>query len=92
MAQDTIDLFGHRGLGRKTETHFCEVDKTLNRTLKNGRTYSLQDKCAQTVGKNALHALVFRFTVVTTLSVSRRKPLSCFYNSTFNLLLSSNNQ
>ena len=29
MTQDTIDLFGHWGLGDKAVTHFCEVDKPL---------------------------------------------------------------
>ena len=29
MTQDTIDLCGHWGLGRKAVTHFCEVDKPL---------------------------------------------------------------
>ena len=29
MAQDTIDLVGHCGLGHKAVTHFCDVDKPL---------------------------------------------------------------
>ena len=39
MKQDTIDLFGHRGLERKAVTHFCEVDKTLKHKDSDGKTY-----------------------------------------------------
>jgi hypothetical protein len=38
VAQDTIDLCGHCGLGRKAVTHFCEVDKPLKHKDSDGKT------------------------------------------------------
>ena len=45
MAQDTIDLFGHRGLGRKAVTQYCAVYKTLNsfKGVETSKTDFLQD-------------------------------------------------
>ena len=48
VAQDTIDLVGHCGLGQKAETHFCDVDKHLKN--KSQRKKSL--------------ALIFKFILV----------------------------